>query len=463
MAARILIIDDEEPIRFSLRGILEDEGHEVLEASSAEAGLAAADSFTPDLVFLDIWLPGMDGLAALEALHAAHPDLPVVMISGHGNIETAVTAIRRGAYDFIEKPLSLDKVLIIAKRALETEALRRENQVLRTALPPCDEMVGQSRAMVEFRELLGRVAPTDVWVLLTGENGTGKELAARALHAGSRRAAGPLIAVNCAAIPEELIESELFGHEKGAFTSAESSRIGRFEMAHKGTLFLDEIGDMSLKTQAKILRILQEQRFERVGGTRTVKVDVRVIAATNKNLEEAISAGAFREDLYYRLRVLPLHLPPLREREGDVRLLLARFNADLSRAHGCLPPRFSEAALTRLEGYAWPGNVRELRNFAERTVILHAGRDVRPEDLPPEIRNAAGTSEALCNRDASASGLNPQERDADFKKARALFEARYLSEKLHECGGNITRLAETVGLERSYLHRKLKSYGIQAD
>lgn len=460
MAARILIIDDEEPIRFSLRGILEDEGHEVFEASSAEAGLAEADRFTPDLVFLDIWLPGMDGLAALEALHAAHPDLPVVMISGHGNIETAVTAIRRGAYDFIEKPLSLDKVLIIAKRALETEALRRENQVLRTALPPCDEMVGQSQAMVAFRELLGRVAPTDVWVLLTGENGTGKELAARALHAGSRRAAGPLIAVNCAAIPEELIESELFGHEKGAFTSAESSRIGRFEMAHKGTLFLDEIGDMSLKTQAKILRILQEQRFERVGGTRTIKVDVRVIAATNKNLEEAISAGTFREDLYYRLRVLPLHLPPLREREGDVRLLLARFNADLSRAHGCLPPRFSEAALTRLESYAWPGNVRELRNFAERTVILHAGRDVYPEDLPPEV--TAGTS-TLCARDPSGSGLNPQERDADFKKARALFEARYLSEKLHECGGNITRLAETVGLERSYLHRKLKSYGIQAD
>lgn len=463
MAARILIIDDEEPIRFSLRGILEDEGHEVFEASSAEAGLAEADSFNPDLVFLDIWLPGMDGLAALEALHAAHPDLPVVMISGHGNIETAVTAIRRGAYDFIEKPLSLDKVLIIAKRALETEALRRENQVLRTALPPCDEMVGQSQAMVAFRELLGRVAPTDVWVLLTGENGTGKELAARALHAGSRRAAGPLIAINCAAIPEELIESELFGHEKGAFTSAESSRIGRFEMAHKGTLFLDEIGDMSLKTQAKILRILQEQCFERVGGTRTVKVDVRVIAATNKNLEEAISAGTFREDLYYRLRVLPLHLPPLREREGDVRLLLARFNTDLSRAHGCLPPRFSEAALTRLESYAWPGNVRELRNFAERTVILHAGRDVQPEDLPPEIRNAAGPSEALCARDTSGSGLNPQERDADFKKARALFEARYLSEKLHECGGNITRLAETVGLERSYLHRKLKGYGIQAE
>ncbi len=462
MTARILIIDDEEPIRLSLRGILEDEGHEVLDAPSAEFGLSLADGAVPDLVFLDIWLPGMDGLTALESLRSAHPGLPVVMISGHGTIETAVTAIRRGAYDFIEKPLSLDKVLIVAKRALEAGALRRENQILRTALPPCDEMVGRSQAMVEFRELLGRVAPTDVWVLLTGENGTGKELAARALHAGSRRAAGPLVAVNCAAIPEELIESELFGHEKGAFTSAENSRTGRFEMAHKGTLFLDEIGDMSLKTQAKILRILQERRFERVGGTKTVTVDVRVVAATNKNLEEAIAAGTFREDLYYRLRVVPLHLPPLREREGDVPLLLARFTDDLSRAHGCFAPRFSEAALERLERYAWPGNVRELRNLVERIVILHAGREVRPEDLPPELRGDE-VPQNMCAPRAAVSALNPEERAAGFKKARALFEARYLSEKLQECGGNITRLAETIGLERSYLHRKLKSYGIQAE
>ncbi len=462
MAARILIIDDEDPIRFSLRGILEDEGHEVLDAPSAEIGLSLADDAVPDLVFLDIWLPGMDGLSALERLRSVHPGLPVVMISGHGTIETAVTAIRRGAYDFIEKPLSLDKVLIVTKRALEAGTLRRENQMLRTALSPCDEMVGRSQVMVEFRELLERVAPTDVWVLLTGENGTGKELAARALHAGSRRAAGPLVAVNCAAIPEELIESELFGHEKGAFTSAESSRTGRFEMAHKGTLFLDEIGDMSLKTQAKILRILQERRFERVGGTKTVTVDVRVVAATNKNLEEAIAAGTFREDLYYRLRVVPLHLPPLREREGDVPLLLTRFIDDLSRAHGCSAPRFSGAALELLERYAWPGNVRELRNLAERIVILHAGREVRPEDLPPEMRGDE-TMRSASAFQPSVPDLNPEEREAGFKKARALFEARYLSEKLQECGGNITRLAETIGLERSYLHRKLKSYGIQAE
>ncbi|MEG2005416.1 MAG: sigma-54 dependent transcriptional regulator, partial [Bilophila sp.] len=283
MMARILIIDDEDPIRFSLRGILEDEGYDILDAATAEEGLTLVDSGTPDLVFLDIWLPGMDGLAAQAILRTEHPNLPVVMISGHGTIETAVTAIQQGAYDFIEKPLSLEKVVIVAARALETGTLRRENQVLRTALPAQDELIGQSPPMLAFRKLLARVAPTDVWVLLTGENGTGKELAARALHAGSKRATAPMVAINCAAIPEELIESELFGHEKGAFTSAEQARPGRFEMANKGTLFLDEIGDMSLKTQAKILRILQEQTFERVGGTRTIKVDVRVIAATNKN------------------------------------------------------------------------------------------------------------------------------------------------------------------------------------
>ncbi len=467
--ARILIIDDEEPIRFSLRGILEDEGYEVLEAATAEEGLEVADTESPDLVFLDIWLPGMDGLTAQTQLKANHPDLPVVMISGHGTIETAVSAIQQGAYDFIEKPLSLEKVVIVAARALETGTLRRENQVLRTALPEHDELLGQSPVMLKFRELLARVAPTDVWVLLTGENGTGKELAARALHAGSKRAHAPMIAMNCAAIPEELIESELFGHEKGAFTSADQARPGRFEMANNGTLFLDEIGDMSLKTQAKILRILQEQSFERVGGTRTIKVDVRVIAATNKNLEEAITAGTFREDLYYRLRVVPLHLPPLRERGGDIELLLSAFTQLLCRVHACKPPVYVPETLDRLNRYPWPGNVRELRNFAERMVILYGGRNVLPVDLPPEMALSAPTEQPL-GKAASAvcepsflpesTVLDP---DLDFKKARAVFEARYLEAKLHECGGNITRLAETIGLERSYLHRKLKGYGISSE
>ena len=434
--ARILIIDDEEPIRFSLRGILEDEGYEVLEAATAEEGLEVADAERPDLVFLDIWLPGMDGLTAQARLKGNHPDLPVVMISGHGTIETAVSAIQQGAYDFIEKPLSLEKVVIVAARALEAGSLRRENQVLRTVLPEQDELIGQSPVMLKFQELLARVAPTDVWVLLTGENGTGKELAARALHAGSRRADAPMIAVNCAAIPEELIESELFGHEKGAFTSADQARAGRFEMANNGTLFLDEIGDMSLKTQAKILRILQEQSFERVGGTRTIKVDVRVIAATNKNLEEAIAAGTFREDLYYRLRVVP--------------------------------PVYAPETMERLRRYPWPGNVRELRNFAERMVILFGGKTVLPVDLPPEMtpqgkpEPSAEAASAACEPAflPQSAVLGP---DLDFKKARAVFEARYLEAKLHECGGNITRLAETIGLERSYLHRKLKGYGISSE
>ena len=380
-----------------------------------------------------------------------------------------MSAIQQGAYDFIEKPLSLEKVVIVAARALETGTLRRENQVLRTALPEHDELLGQSPVMLKFRELLARVAPTDVWVLLTGENGTGKELAARALHAGSKRAHAPMIAVNCAAIPEELIESELFGHEKGAFTSADQARPGRFEMANNGTLFLDEIGDMSLKTQAKILRILQEQSFERVGGIRTIKVDVRVIAATNKNLEEAIAAGTFREDLYYRLRVVPLHLPPLRERGGDIELLLSAFTQQLCRVHACKPPVYVPETLDRLNRYPWPGNVRELRNFAERMVILYGGRNVLPVDLPPEMALSAPTEQPL-GKAASAvcepsflpesTVLDP---DLDFKKARAVFEARYLEAKLHECGGNITRLAETIGLERSYLHRKLKGYGISSE
>ena len=466
--ARILIIDDEEPIRFSLRGILEDEGYEVLEAATAEEGLEVADAERPDLVFLDIWLPGMDGLTAQARLKGNHPDLPVVMISGHGTIETAVSAIQQGAYDFIEKPLSLEKVVIVAARALEAGSLRRENQVLRTVLPEQDELIGQSPVMLKFQELLARVAPTDVWVLLTGENGTGKELAARALHAGSRRADAPMIAVNCAAIPEELIESELFGHEKGAFTSADQARAGRFEMANNGTLFLDEIGDMSLKTQAKILRILQEQSFERVGGTRTIKVDVRVIAATNKNLEEAIAAGTFREDLYYRLRVVPLHLPPLRERGGDLDLLLAAFMERLCRVHACKAPVYAPETMERLRRYPWPGNVRELRNFAERMVILFGGKTVLPVDLPPEMtpqgkpEPSAEAASAACEPAflPQSAVLGP---DLDFKKARAVFEARYLEAKLHECGGNITRLAETIGLERSYLHRKLKGYGISSE
>jgi len=337
--AQIVIIDDEEDIRATLRGILEDEGHQILDADSGEAGLELLERNDPDLCFLDIWLPGMDGLQVLDRVLERYPHLPMVMISGHGNIETAVTAIKKGAFDFIEKPLSLEKVLVTTAKAVEFKELRRENIVLRSQIREerVQELTGRSPLIQELQAQIRQVAPTEAWVLITGENGTGKEIVARSLHQLSRRAAKPMVEMNCAAIPEELIESELFGHEKGAFTSADKTQTGKFELAHSGTLFLDEIGDMSLKTQAKILRILQEQRFERVGGRKTIQVDVRVIAATNKDLVEEIKAGRFREDLYYRLKVFPLHVPPLRRRADDIPLLLEMFMDTLTRTQGGKP------------------------------------------------------------------------------------------------------------------------------
>jgi len=465
IAARILVIDDEGGIRFSLRGIMEDEGYVVLEADSAEAGLTLLAGEPVDLVFLDIWLPGIDGLAALERIQQMSPSLPVLMISGHGTIETAVSAIKKGAYDYIEKPLSLEKVVLAAQRALEFQALKRENQALRTRSPLRVEFSGASPVAIALREQIAKVAPLDTWVLITGENGTGKEITARSLHAKSRRSNKPLVAVNCAAIPEELIESELFGHEKGAFTGADSAKTGKFELAHEGTLFLDEIGDMSLKTQAKILRILQEQRFERVGGNRTIHVDVRVIAATNKNLESAIANGTFREDLYYRLRVFPLVVPPLRERGDDVVLLLHEFIEDIGREHGLAPFVPTEETIHILRAYTWPGNVRELRNFVERSLILYGGQSMTTAMLPPEFGQS--TQEGLKlgrtgnDKPCPSSLISMDEfRGTDFKNARALFENRFLAAKLQEYGGNITRLAEGIGLERSYLHRKLKTLSI---
>ncbi|MDL2210008.1 sigma-54 dependent transcriptional regulator [Desulfovibrio sp. OttesenSCG-928-O18] len=460
MPARILIIDDEEGIRFSLRGILEDEGYAVLEAGSAEDGLALLVSEPVNLVFLDIWLPGMDGLAALERIQQTNPSLPVLMISGHGTIETAVAAIKKGAYDYIEKPLSLEKVVLSSQRALEFQALKRENQALRSRSPLRVEFSGNSPQAVALREQIAKVAPLDTWVLITGENGTGKEITARSLHAKSKRNDKPLVAVNCAAIPEELIESELFGHEKGAFTGADSAKTGKFELAHQGTLFLDEIGDMSLKTQAKILRILQEQRFERVGGNRTIHVDVRVIAATNKNLETAIADGTFREDLYYRLRVFPIAVPPLRERGDDVILLLKEFIDELGREHALSPFVPDEMALERLRSYAWPGNVRELRNFVERSLILYGGQTMTVSMLPPEFRGGAPSEAVPSGKPGDAFLSLDDFGSADFKTARTIFENRFLAAKLQEYGGNITRLAEGIGLERSYLHRKLKTLGI---
>jgi len=346
-------------------------------------------------------------------------------------------------------------VLVTTAKAVEFNELRRENIVLRSQIREerVQELTGRSPLIQELQAQIKQVAPTDAWVLITGKNGTGKEIVARSLHQLSRRAAKPMVEINCAAIPEELIESELFGHEKGAFTSADKTQTGKFELAHNGTLFLDEIGDMSLKTQAKILRILQEQRFERVGGRKAIQVDVRVIAATNKDLVEEIKAGRFREDLYYRLKVFPLHVPPLRHRADDIPLLLEAFMDTLARTQGVKPLQFSPEAMSALKAHSWPGNVRELKNFLERLSIMYPGRLITPEMLPADIGR-----DHLTGRAGETLDSWPE----DFKAARARFEARFLEEKLGACGGNISRLAETIGMERSYLYKKLKGYGLPA-
>lgn len=452
--ASILIIDDEQDIRLSLRGILEDEGWRVSEASCGEDGLEMLCGGDFDLVFLDIWMPGMDGMETLRALREKGVDIPVIMISGHGNIETAVTALKGGAFDFIEKPLSLDSILAAAAKALEFSWLKRENKALRSRIGSgiSPVITGSSPQIVKLRELIGQVGLSDAWVLITGENGTGKEVAARCIHLAGKRGQREMVCVNCAAIPEELIESELFGHEKGAFTGADKTRKGKFELANQSTLFLDEIGDMSLKTQAKILRILQEQRFERVGGTKTIHVDVRVIAATNKDLGQEILAGRFRQDLFYRLNVFPLSVPPLRERAQDIPELIGFFSARMVEDHNLRPVRLTSKALDVLKTYVWPGNVRELKNFVERIFILYPGQEVDAAMLPPEYRARTVNG-----------GSDPLEELTDFKEARARFEERFLRRSLARSDGNISRLAETIGLERTYLYRKLKAYGISVD
>lgn len=461
MAGHILVVDDEEGVRFSLRGILEDEGYIVSEADSGENALLFLEKNSVDLVFLDIWMSGIDGLETLKRARERSPQIPFIMISGHGNVETAVQALRLGAHDFVEKPLSLEKILLSVRHALEMKELKQENSLLRQAMQNDYDvpMVANSPAMRAFMQDLRKVAPTDAWVLITGENGTGKELAARTLHRNSKQKDKPFIAVNCAAIPEELIESELFGHEKGAFTGADAAKIGKFELAHNGILFLDEIGDMSLKTQAKILRILQEQCFERVGGTKTVKVQVRVIAATNKNLEKAILEGEFRQDLYYRLRVFPLHVPSLRERKEDIVPLTETFLQVVEKKYAMPAPKLTKEALQILQEWTWPGNVRELMHLIERLTVLYSGKEVDYTLLPFEMLENAGKGQAV---QASKVPVLPDETlqkmlALDYKNAKSAFEEYYLTHKLEEAGGNVSRLSELIGLERSNIHKKLKN------
>ncbi|HHL40965.1 MAG TPA: sigma-54-dependent Fis family transcriptional regulator [Deltaproteobacteria bacterium] len=442
----VLVVDDEKEIRDALEGVLRDEDYRVLTACDAEQALAAVDAGEPDIVLLDIWMPGMDGLEALERIRTRAAHLPVIMISGHGTIETAVKATKLGAYDFIEKPLSLDKVLLAVEHALEKRRLVEENEALRRRELERYEMIGVSRAMKKLRDDIARVAPTNGWVLITGENGTGKELVARNIHMLSKRSAKPFVEVNCAAIPEDLIESELFGHEKGAFTGAVARRKGKFDLADGGTIFLDEIGDMSLKTQAKVLRILQERSFERVGGTEKITVDVRVIAATNKDLTAEMEAGRFRQDLYYRLNVIPFHVKPLRERTEDIPVFVEHYLKEFARETTREPLKISGEAVDMLRRYRWPGNVRELRNLIERLVIMAPGPVITPADLPPYVRG-----EGLKSRGLAAATLREARRD---------FEKEFICRKIEEFGGNIARAAEAMGIERSHLYRKIKSYGI---
>ncbi len=451
MARTIFIVDDEESILQSLDGILTDEGFEVIRAESGLAALEKIEEVMPDLVLLDIWMPDMDGIETLVKLKEAYPHLQVVMMSGHGTIETAVKATKLGAYDFIEKPLSLEKVLLSINNALDYYRLEEEITLLRERDKNKYQITGESSAIGLLKEQIRIVSPTDAWVLISGENGTGKELVAHTIHQLSKRNHKPMVEVNCAAIPEELIESELFGHEKGAFTGAGAMKKGKFDLAHEGTLFLDEIGDMSLKAQSKTLRILQEQKFERVGGARTIQVDVRVIAATNKDLEAEIEKGTFREDLYFRLNVIPIQVPPLRERKEDIPPLVAEFLKEISLNTNLPSKEFSEDALEILNKYHWPGNVRELKNLVERLVIMTPEKRIQAKAIPQPFNRKPAAKDKL------ESSLTV----GSYKEAKASFEKAFISRKLTEYNGNISQTAEAIGVERSNLHKKIKTYGLE--
>jgi two-component system, NtrC family, nitrogen regulation response regulator NtrX len=472
MKPRILVIDDEAAIRDSLKMILEYEDYAFLGAASGPEGVAIVKRDAPDLVVLDIKMPGMNGLETLAEIRKVDESIPVAMISGHGTITDAMQATRLGAFDFIEKPFTSERVLVTVAKGLEVRELRQENRELKLAMESRYEMVGNSPGLRRVLESVKRAAPTNATVLLLGESGVGKELIARAIHRNSPRAAQRFVQVNCAAIPEELIESELFGHEKGSFTGATEKQIGKFEQADRGTIFLDEVGDMSPKTQAKVLRVLQEQEVERLGSARTIKVDVRVIAATNKNLEEAIQRGEFREDLFFRLNVIPIVVPPLRERREDIPALVQHFARSIADEHNMKAKRFDAPAMEALTRYRWRGNIRELRNTIERLMIMSATDIVRIDDLAAEIRTsdsggrvaivetppagASDSGEAVAPVAVAGSGGTLRE----FKDAA---ERAYLVQKLRENHWNISKTAEVIDTPRSNLYKKLEQYGIKQE
>jgi two-component system nitrogen regulation response regulator NtrX len=451
MGKTILVVDDEKNILTSLEGILSDEDFEVVCVESGFEALEKVAEESPDIVLLDIWMPEMDGIETLMKLRESHGNIPVVMMSGHGNIETAVRATKLGAYDYIEKPLSIEKLLLSIGNALEHNRLEEEIGLLKEKERLRRGITGSSDAILQLKEQIRIVAPTKAWVLISGENGTGKELVAHTIHALSDRSAKPMVEVNCAAIPEELIESELFGHEKGAFTGATTMRKGKFDLAHEGTIFLDEIGDMSLKAQSKTLRILQEQKFERVGGTKTIQVDVRVLAATNKDLEKEIEKGRFRDDLYFRLNVIPMVVPPLRERLDDIPELVEEFQEDLALSTNIEPKQFSDGALEMFRGYDWPGNVRELKNLVERLLIMTRGRVIEAKDIPAPYNKSSVERERL----------GAMFMEGSLRDARSEFEKLFIEARLKQCGGNISQTAEAIGMERSSLHKKIKAYGLE--
>ncbi len=453
----ILIVDDEESVRKSLADVMRDEGYEVVTAASGKEGVELLRESQPALALLDIAMPEMDGIETLRLFRDMRPDMPVIMITGHGTIETAVKTTKMGAYDFMVKPPELAHLTLVVRHGLEEYRLREENASLRKSIERRFEIVGESGAIKALKQQIVLAGPTNGWVLIHGESGTGKELVARAIHRSSRRASGPFVEVNCAAIPQELIESELFGHEKGSFTGATGAKRGKFEIADGGTIFLDEIADMSLATQAKVLRVLEGQEFQRVGSTRTLRTDVRVIAASNKNLADEIRKGAFREDLYYRLNVIPLEVPPLRERSDDIPRLIRHFLQEFSNEYGQKPKTIEDDALKLFVKYPWPGNVRELRNFIERLIIMVPGPVLTAADVPPPVRSLQ--REKL----QDFGGSSVRTHASTLKDARAEFEREFIMQKLKEFNGNVSRTADAICVERSNLHRKIKALGIETE
>jgi two-component system, NtrC family, nitrogen regulation response regulator NtrX len=445
---KVLIVDDEEGIRESLASILRDERYAVDAVASGEDALSLVAKNEFQVVLLDIWLPGIDGMETLTRIQDFPHPPAVIMISGHGSIETAVRATKLGAFDFIEKPLSLEKITVLVRNAVQQRRLQDENQTLRSELVHRYQVIGESVPMKALRQQIAVTAPTNGRVLIYGESGTGKELVARALHANSQRNKGPFVEVSCAAIPEELIESEMFGHVKGSFGGATEDKIGKFQKADGGTLFLDEVGDMSLRTQSKVMRVLEEQRIEPIGSNQTLSVDVRVIAATNKNLEQEIARGAFRQDLFYRLNVIPFHVPPLRDRKEDIPVIARFFLNEFSTEYGKKTRELSDGALEILLRYPWPGNVRELKNLVERLVIVCPQARIEPHHLPPELFRGVAES--------------PQHPYSTLHEARSAYEREFILRKLQEHRWNMTQTASALGLERSHLYRKMKSLGIAA-